>query len=441
MAYRRAVLLRCAALLAIVTIASPARADTVLDHPDAWWWLSGELDLVGAAQPGFDSPYAGSNSFESGDHAAGTVLATVSAGAAPTSTTAIVVSGQVIAGDELSNGKGLGAPIDDIYVRNVQAGSIPFVGSAFIDQIIPLASARITQPRDALHVLPSLPARRLELRAGRLWAPDWFDDDPGGFSNAAIRHDGAWDYPADERGYALGLVIEYADRYVHARLGEFAMTTTPRGDTYDSHVNKDRTEVAEVAVHTCIAGWPGTASLGGFLNHAAMGDYAEAIAIFNNNIVSTLDVTQFRAAGSLHDGVFGGYDQQIGALFRAFVGFSVSNGDFESFGTTEIDNSVRFGARMRGEPWHRPADDVGLGFATNGLATAHRLYLDLGGNSTLLGDGHLDYSREDVVELYYAARVFRGIDASLHIELVDHPGYNNERGPATIGLVRIAARI
>ncbi|HEY3804860.1 MAG TPA: carbohydrate porin [Kofleriaceae bacterium] len=427
---------RCALLLAIVAIASPARADDA-----AWWWLSGELDVVGAAQPGFTSPYAGSNSLQAGDHAAGAALATISAGAVATSTTAIVVSGQLIAGDELSNGKGLGAPIDDIYVRNALAGAIPFVGSAFVDQIIPLSASRAAQTRDALHLLRALPSRRLELRAGRLWAPDWFDDDPGGFSNAAIRHDGAWDYPADDRGYALGLVIEYADRYVHARLGEFAMTTTPRGDTYDTHVNEDRNEVAEVAVHTCIAGWPGTANLGGFVNHAQLGDYAEAIAVYDNMIISTLDVAQFRAAGSLHDGVFGGYDQQIAGMVRAFVGFSASNGDFESFGTNEIDNSVRFGGRLRGELWHRPADDVGLGFATNGLASIHRLYLDLGGDTTRLGDGHLDYSRENLVELYYAARVVRDLDASLHVEVVDHPGYNNERGPATIALVRIAARI
>lgn len=37
-------------------------------HPAKQWWLSGQLNVIAQAQPGFHSPYRGDNSFRPDDH-------------------------------------------------------------------------------------------------------------------------------------------------------------------------------------------------------------------------------------------------------------------------------------------------------------------------------------------------------------------------------------
>jgi carbohydrate-selective porin OprB len=61
----------------------------------------------------------------------------------------------------------------------------------------------------------------------------------------------------------------------------------------------------------------------------------------------------------------------------------------------------------------------------------------LGGLGFLLGDGSLRYGREDIVETYYTARLWRGVSASGGLQYIDHPGYNRDRGPVLVGMIRL----
>ncbi|HTR53646.1 MAG TPA: carbohydrate porin [Kofleriaceae bacterium] len=423
--------------MVVLAASAPVRADDGVVAPP--WWISGELDAFVIGQSGFHSRSSGAHSLSSSGQLDGTVLATVTAGYTPTSITALVVSGQSIAGDAPSDGHGLGAPLEDDYVRSPGAGAVPFLGSAFVDQVIPLSSERESRARDPLHLLSSLPRRRLELRAGQLWAPDWFDGEPLGFRNAAIRHDGAWDYPANDRGYTVGVVAEYASALWRVRFAELTMPKVPRGGDYDLDLANARSEIAEVQAHTCILGHPGFARVGGYIDHANMGNYAIAIGVFETGETDTPDVTMFRTVGNTRRGWFAGYDQDLGHGLRAFVGASASDGGVETFGTNEIDDSFRIGATARGTSWTRPLDEAGLGFASNGLSSIHQSYLALGGLGPILGDGSLHYSRENVGEAYYDARVIRGVRASAHFELIVNPGFYANRGPVEVGELRVVA--
>ena len=77
---------------------------------------------------------------------------------------------------------------------------------------------------------------------------------------------------------------------------------------------------------------------------------------------------------------------------------------------------------------------------TNGISPAHREYLRLGGHGFLLGDGdpnrprpsNLNYSRENIVELYYNLHIWRGAFAAGDVQLIDAPGYNADRGPVWV---------
>jgi high affinity Mn2+ porin len=87
--------------------------------------------------------------------------------------------------------------------------------------------------------------------------------------------------------------------------------------------------------------------------------------------------------------------------------------------------------------WRRPADKVGVALVTNGISADHRDYLRLGGLGFLLGDGGLRYGREQILEAYYTARLWRGVFASADVQGIVNPGYNADRGPVAVFSLRL----
>jgi hypothetical protein len=436
-----------AAAVVLIAAGAPAhaRADDVylVDHPDAAWWLSGQLNVIGQAQPGFHAPYTGDNSFRDTDHAAVSLVATVYAGYELTPTTAIVIAGESAGGGGLSDALGIAGFANLDVVRNPTLGVTPYVGRAFIDQIIPLSDARLPHDRDPLHVQRSLPARRIEIRAGKLSTADAFDVNAIGsdshlqFMNWAIDNNAAYDYAADTRGYSLGVIVEYAEPRWALRLGELAMPTVANGIDYDSDLAHARGENLEFEIHDELAGHPGVIRLLGFANHARMGRYADAIAAVQRGEVTVPDVTASRAAGRIKYGAGLNLEHELSASLRGFARLGWNEGHDESFAYTEVDSTLALGADLRGAPWHRPGDKLGVAAVSNGLSDDHRRYLALGGKGFLLGDGRLRYGRETLVEAYYTARLHRGVSIATDVQLIARPGYNRDRGPVGIGALRL----
>jgi high affinity Mn2+ porin len=434
--------------LALVLACVPAGAaagddaDYVLPHPDARWWLSGQLNVIAQGQPGFDAPYTGPHSFRDDDRAAASVVATIYAGYAITSTTAVVLTGESAGGGGLSDALGIAGFTNIDVVRNPTLGAAPYVGRAFIDQIIPLSDAE-GAARDPLHPFARLPPRRIELRAGKLSTVDVFDvNGPGAdshlqFMNWTVDNNGAYDYAADTRGYTLGAIAEYIDRCWAIRLGELLMPTVANGIDYDTDLRRARGENLELELHDRLAGRAGVVRLLGYLNHANMGSYRDAIAAVRAQQDELADVTRYRAPGRRKYGLGGSAEQALPGDARAFARLGWSDGSNESFAYTEVDNTVELGGDLRGTAWRRPLDRLGLAVVTNGLSDLHRTYLALGGSGFLLGDGALHYGREDIVEAYYTARVYRGVSPAVDVQVIERPGYNRDRGPVFVGSLRL----
>ena len=72
----------------------------------------------------------------------------------------------------------------------------------------------------------------------------------------------------------------------------------------------------------------------------------------------------------------------------------------------------------------------------NAIKKDHQNYLAAGGLGFLLGDGHLNYGRENIFESYYTVHVWRGIYLAPGVQHINNPGYNRDRGPVVVPTFR-----
>ena len=129
-------------------------------------------------------------------------------------------------------------------------------------------------------------------------------------------------------------------------------------------------------------------------------------------------------------------EQELPHHSRALLRWGWNEGQHESFVYTEVDETVELGTDLAGNGWHRAQDKAGIVFVSNGISAVHQRYLALGGLGFLLGDGALNYGRENIVESYYTAHLWRGIFGGPDIQHINHPGYNRDRGPVLVPGVR-----
>src|SRR5438067_714939 len=119
-------------LVAVALVAMPPRAHAddayLIDHSDAPWWASAQVNAILQAQPGFHSPYEGPNSFTTTDHAQISLITSIYLGYEVTPTTALVLSPESAGGGGLSTALGLAGFTNLDVVRNPSLGSTPYIG-------------------------------------------------------------------------------------------------------------------------------------------------------------------------------------------------------------------------------------------------------------------------------------------------------------------------
>jgi len=129
-------------------------------------------------------------------------------------------------------------------------------------------------------------------------------------------------------------------------------------------------------------------------------------------------------------------EQSLTRYVTAYARWGWDNGRTESFVYTEIDSTFNQGVGVNGAFWHRTQDRAGIAFVSNGIKKDHQIYLADGGLGFLLGDGGLTYGRENIVETYYTAHVWRGIYIAPGVQHINDPGYNRDRGPVVVPTLR-----
>jgi high affinity Mn2+ porin len=418
-------------------------ATTMFPHPDdSRWWLSGQVNMISQTHGRFTSPYEGDNSLRPNPEQALSRLWTIYTGVKLPYHTELLFDIESAGGRGLGDALGLAGFTNLDVVRNPTLGSAPYIARAMVHVTIPLSSQMVQATPTAFALAANVPSQRIEIRAGKLGMADFFDVNAVGsdshlqFTNWTVDNNGAYDYAADTRGYTYAAIVEYDTPRWSVRFGEALMPTVANGIDMDWKISRARAENLELELRPA-AGL--VVRLLGYANHANMGSYDEAIGAFQSGRDRVPDVVARRAQGRVKTGVGANAEYTFPRLVRVFARTGWNEGHHESFAYTEVNNSVQGGGDLSGGLWGRSHDRLGVALVSNGLSEPHREYLALGGQGFLLGDGALRYGREDIVETYYTMHLWRGLSVSGGLQRVDHPGYNRDRGPVLVGMLRLHA--
>jgi hypothetical protein len=266
-------------------------------------------------------------------------------------------------------------------------------------------------------------------------AVDYSRDARTQFMNWSSLTYGAWDYPADARGYTRGVAAEYVTPRYSLRAGRFAMPRESNGLRLDGRMGSHFGDVAEAEVPFRLAGRDAAARVMVFRNRAVMGSFDDAVAA--GGVPDLANVRRLQSKSGLGAGLQAELAEHVGGYVRA----ARTDGRNETFAYTDIDRSLSAGILGKGERWSRAGDSAGAALYLNALGRAHRDYLAAGGQGFFLGDGRLNYASERIVELFYSLRVASRAWLSAGYQRIANPGYNQDRGPANFYGLRFHTNI
>jgi high affinity Mn2+ porin len=414
-------------------------------------WLSGQANIITQWHPAFRSPYQGPNSLSPEAQDASSRVLTLFTGLRINGTTEFLCDIQETGGHGIGEALGLAGFTNLDVVRNPLLSKAPYVARLMWHQIIPLSGERAPSEGTPLSLFAQLPVRRIEIRFGKFSLVDFFDVNTYGsdsnlqFLNWTLDNNGAYDYAADTRGYTYAAMVEYDDRHWAVRFAEALMPKVANGIHLDADLARARSENVEFELHhSLLPRREAVVRLLGYANHANMGVYSVAIDDFlagktmcAAGTVCRPDITAHPLQTTMKYGFGVNVEQPLTDWLGLFARWGWNEGQHESYAYTEVDETEQVGAGLQGTKWKRKLDRAGLAFISNGISREHQEYLALGGLGFLLGDGKLNYGRENIVETYYTLHVWRGIFTSFDAQYVANPGYNRDRGPVFAPALRL----
>jgi carbohydrate-selective porin OprB len=361
-----------------------------------------------------------------------------------TNTNELIFDVQETGGHGIGEAVGLAGVTNLDIVRNPDLSKAPYIARLLWHHIIPLGHKKIGSARSPLSLFSSLPERRLEIRFGKFSMADFFDTNTYGtdttfqFMNWTVDNNGAYDYAADTRGFTFAAMLEYHERRWAVRFAEALMPKVADGIHLDADISRARAENIEFEVHeTVVRHREGIIRFLSFINHANMGSYREAIDNFRAGLTANPDITAHPFHTTIKYGFGVNFEQPLNGWMGVFGRWGWNEGRHEAFAYTEVDQTVEIGVAGNGKPWNRKFDRAGFAFVSNGISRDHQEYLALGGSGFLLGDGRLNYDRENIIETYYTLHVWRGVYPSFGLQHINSPGYNRDRGPVIVPTLRL----
>ncbi len=410
--------------------------------PNQRWNLFWQATSIGQYHGTFDAPYEGTNSLANTSERDASLTSTFYLGLRPFKNTQIYLNGEVAGGRGFSRVTGIADFSNGELPRVASATPKPYLARAYIQQDFGFGKEQETFEDEENQLAGTRPMIRYTVIVGRFSAEDFFDNnsyshDPRTqFITWATMYNGAFDYPADTRGYTWGWVHELHTRNWSFRYGGLGEPTVANGARFDRRVLQDRGDIFEVERRYAPGQHQGAVRLLGSALHTDSGTYADALKLADETH-TTPDIILTRRPGTTKYGFGINAEQAITRDTGVFARLGWNDGKTQSFAFTVMDRLASGGVSTVGRRWKRPNDTAATALSVGGLSAVHAQYLARGGLDFLIGDGRLRYGPEYVWETYYSTQVVPGFFATFNLQRVANPAYNQDRGPVWIESIRL----
>ncbi len=438
-------------LLFAALLPLPALAQSPDTMRDERFSFHGQNTVITQHKLPFSAPYTGPNSLHTAAETRTSVTSTLFLGARLWQGASLFVNPELSGGSGLSDALGIASATNGETFRIGDPSPQVYLARLFARQVFAIDKGWRKKPGGIFHNVGDFnqidewePTRYFAVTVGKIGVADFFDNnsyshDPRTqFMSWGLMANGAWDYPANTRGYTPSLVLEYVSPRNELRYVFSLEPTVANGPDLSWNLSRYGGQTIEWTHHYTAGGSAGAVRLLGFYNYAPMGNYRQAIAA--NPTAPSVEAVRGKTRSKYGFGI--NVEQALPNDFGLFARVSWNDGINETWAFTEIDHAASLGIVKDGGAWKRPGDRMGLAYCISGLSASHRDYLKAGGMGFMLGDGALRYSPEQLAELYYSAQIVpEHFFLSGAAQMVVNPGYNADRsGPVGVFSVRAHMR-
>lgn len=412
------------------------------------WSTHFQLTIINQIHSGFKAKYSGTNSLaDTVEPSATSITTTLFLGRRLWKHAAFYFNPEVSGGAGLSFAVGVAGALNGETYRIGNPSPSISVARAYLAQIIPLGGPELTDVADGPNALEGkVPARRLTIIAGKFSMSDFYDgssyskDPRSQFLDWALMSNGAWDYPANIKGYTEGLEVEWAVPNWSVRVSSVAEPKIANHSEMEYVFGKGQSETAEIEHDWSLGKQPGAVRLLFSYTDSRAPSYKAGLMAIANNDTTTLKIISGNAENPNyggHKGTIGlNAEQSLSDNISVFARAGWNDGKYATWAFTEIDQTLSGGFSFKGARWGRDGDVAGIAGVVNGISADHRAFLKAGGYGFIIGDGNLNYGHEEILETYYNARLFPAVYLSADYEFVNHPAYNKDRGPVHVFAIR-----
>ena len=418
-----------------------SRADSIAGKK---WTIHFQLTVISQDHSGFRALYSGMNSLaDTVEPIASSITSTLFLGRRLWKGAAFYFNPEVSGGNGLSYTTGVAGALNGETYRVGAVSPRIFLARAYLQQMIPLGSTGYEDQDDNLNQIAcKIPSNRLTISAGKFSMSDFYDDnkyshDPRTqFINWALMSNGAWDYPANTRGYTEGVVVEWIKPKWAIRISSVAVPVKANMPEMEYVINKAHSETFELERKIKLNNRPGSFRFLISNTYSKAPSYKEGLEALASNNQFVLDefrgITENPGYGGKKFGLGYSFDQELTNDIGIFSRAGWNDGKYATWAFTEIDHTFSFGISVKGTKWKRPDDILGIATVMNGISEDHRAFLKAGGYGFIIGDGNLNYGQETIAEFFYNAKVWKYFWLSFDYQFVNNPAYNKDRGPVDV---------
>jgi len=434
----------------VLVLSNDAFSQGLLDTSTGGNWTTHfQLTVINQSHSGFRSLYSGKNSLaDSVETGATSVTSTLFLGRRLWKGADAYLDPEMSGGKGLSSALGVAGALNGETYRIGDPQPVVTIARAYLQQVIRLGNDTSYEDQDDVtnQVAGRVPTNRLVITVGKFSIADFFDrnryshDPRSQFMNWSLMSNGAWDYPANTRGYTFGGVIEWIKPAWAIRFSSVAVAKVANHSDMEYDLGKANSETVEFEKKISINKRPGLIRLLYSFSASRAPSYAQGIQAIKRGDTALLNVIsgngEATTFGGTKTGLFLNLEQEMTNDLGIFARAGWNDGKHVSWAFTEIDQTIHAGLSLKGTKWNRADDVVGIAGVVNAISADHRAFLKAGGYGFIIGDGALNYGHEAIAEAYYNVKLLANFWATFDYQFVNNPGYNKDRGPVHVFAVR-----